>query len=128
MANLIIDTTKIKVFERLKYLAEATGKDPAFADSLWESLLKYEDLYDEFVFYLENGNIRDGIVFRGYSLIDLYVHRIDCYNIVNDTGKNTAACNKESMILETFKDMADLKDNPDDFIRRMNEGRGMDKL
>ena len=128
MANLIIDTTKIKVFERLKYLAEATGKDPAFADSLWESLLKYEDLYDEFVFYLENGNIRDGIVFRGYSLIDLYVHRIDCYNIVNDTGKNTAACNKESMILETFKAMADLKDNPDDFIRRMNEGRGMDKL
>ncbi|MBR4993377.1 MAG: hypothetical protein IKY04_03920, partial [Lachnospiraceae bacterium] len=126
MANLIIDTTKIKVFERLKYLAEATGKDPAFADSLWESLLKYEDLYDEFVFYLENGNIRDGIVFRGYSLIDLYVHRIDCYNIVNDTGKNTAACNKESMILETFKAMADLKDNPDDFIRRMNEGRGMD--
>ena len=128
MANLIIDTTKIKVFERLKYLAEATGKDPAFADSLWESLLKYEDLYDEFVFYLENGNIRDGIVFRGYSLIDLYVHRIDCYNIVNDTGKNTAACNKESMILETFKAMADLKDNPEEFIRRMNEGRGMDKL
>ena len=128
MANLIIDTTKIKVFERLKYLAEATGKDPAFADGLWESLLKYEDLYDEFVFYLENGNIRDGIVFRGYSLIDLYVHRIDCYNIVNDTGKNTAACNKESMILETFKAMAELKDNPEEFIRRMNEGRGMDKL
>ena len=128
MANLIIDTTKIRIFERLKYLTEATGKDPAFADSLWESLLKYEDLYDEFVFYLENGNIRDGIVFRGYSLIDLYVHRIDCYNIVNDTGKNTAACNKESMVLETFKAMADLKDNPDDFIRRMNEGRGMDKL
>lgn len=128
MANLIIDTTKIKVYERLKYLAEATGKDSAFADSLWESLLKYEDLYDEFVFYLENGNIRDGIIVRGYSLIDLYVHRIDCYNIVNDTGKNTAACNKESMILETFKAMADLKDNPDEFIKRMNEGRGMDKL
>ena len=128
MANLIIDTTKIKVFENLKYLSETTGKPSAFADSLWESLMKHADLYDEFVFYLENGNIRDGIIFRGYSLIDLYVHRIDCYNIANDTGKNTAACNKESMVLETFKAMADLMDNPDDYIRRLEEGKGMDKM
>ena len=39
MANLIIDTTKIKVYERLKFLAEAAGKDAGFADRLWESLL-----------------------------------------------------------------------------------------
>lgn len=128
MANLIIDTTRIKVFERLKLLSDMTGKEADFADNLWAGLLKYEDLYLEFVHYLQTGNIKDGIKFRGYSLLDLYVHRIDCYNIANDTGKNTAACNKESMVLETFKAMADLMDNPDEYIRRMNEGRGMDKL
>ncbi|MBO4807718.1 MAG: hypothetical protein J5537_01660 [Lachnospiraceae bacterium] len=128
MANLIIDTTKIKVYERLEFLAEATGKDAGFADKLWQSLLDHEDLYWEFVHYLQTGNIKDGIKFQGYSLIDLYVHRIDCYNIINDTGKNTAACNKESMVLETFMAMAELMADPEGYIKRMNEGRGMDKL
>lgn len=128
MANIIFDTTRIKVFENLKYLAEATGKDSDFVNMLWEGLLKYEKLYEEFVFYLEHRTIKDELKVNGYSLLDLYVHRIDCYNIVNDTGKNTEACNKESMILETFKAMVELMDNPEEYIRKMNEGRGMDKL
>ena len=128
MSYIIFDSTKVKVYEALKEVAADCGKGEEFAEKLWEGVIKYPALYDELIYYFQNGMIKDAVYFNGYSLTDLYVHRIDRYNIANDTGKNTAACNKDAMILETIMDMVLFMDDPEKFGKRLNDGRGMDKM
>lgn len=128
MANIILDSRKLMVYEDLKYLCDFTGKPQIFCDKLWDELMNKSDLYDEFIYYIDNHCINDKLNVNGYSLTDLFVYMLGRHNLYNDTGKNTAECNKESMILECFMGMAELMNNPDEYIKRLNSGRNMDKL
>ena len=128
MANIILDSRKIMVYEDLKYLAELTGKKEGFADRLWEGLLKNDDLYQEFLYYLDNKALKDEFSFDGYALTDIYVTTIGRYNLLNDIGKNTSMCSKESMVLETFMGMLSLIENPEDYKKKLQNNDGMDKL
>lgn len=128
MANIILCTGKLKVYEDLKYLCNFTGKDEEFLSLLWEGLSSNEELYEEFAYYLDHHSIKDEITIEGYSLTDLYVYMIENYNLLNDTGKNTAACNKEAIVLESFMGMVKLIKNPSEYIKKLEEGRGMDKF
>lgn len=116
------------VFEDLKYLCEFTGKPEGFLDRLWEKLLTNSALYEEFLFYIDNHCLNDKITVEGYSLSDLYVYMLGHNNLINDTGKDTAAHNKESMVLDCFMGMAKLIENPAEFVMRLEEGEGMDLL
>lgn len=128
MANIILDSRKLMVYEDLKYLCEYTGKKPGFCDSLWNELLKREALYEEFLFYIDNHCINDKLSVSGYSITDLYVYMLGRFNLLNDTGKNTAACSRDSVILDCFSLMAELMDNPEETIKRLEAGGGMDLL
>ena len=128
MTNIILDSRKIMVYEDLKYLAELTGKKEGFADRLWEGLLKNDDLYQEFLYYLDNKALKDEFSFDGYALTDIYVTMIGRYNLLNDIGKNTSMCSKESMVLETFMGMLSLIENPEEYKKKLQNNDGMDKL
>lgn len=128
MTDIILGTEKIRVYEDLKYLCEYTGKSGEFTDRLWTEMLNCEALYSEFVYYLVNHTIEGKMNFEGYTILDMFVYRMSCSNLINDTGKNTAACDKEEMILESFMAMVDLMKDPEGFKKKLAEGRGMDKL
>lgn len=128
MTNIILDSRKLMVYEDLKYLSEYTGKGLAFAESLWNSFLEIPKLYEEFLFFLDNRTINDKFEYNGYTLSDIYVYQLKRYNLFNDTGKNTAECSRESLILETFAGMAELIHNPEDYAKKLLEDGGMDKM
>ncbi len=128
MANIILDSRKLMVYEDLKYLCEYTKKAPDFCDSLWNELLKKEGLYEEFLFYIDNHCINDKLSVNGYSITDIYVYMLGRFNLLNDTGKNTAACSRDSVILDCFALMARLIDNPEETIKLLDSDEGMDLL
>lgn len=127
MSGIIYDARRIKVYEDLKYLGELTGKSEEFINGLWEGILSDEELMKEFMYYLDHHCLLDEMKFRGYSLTDLYVWQLDKYNLIKDIGKNTAACNKEIMVLNTFYAMLKLKADPEGYIKRMTDGRSYDR-
>ena len=43
-----------------------------------------------------------------------------------DIGKNGSECSKEWLILETFMEMTKLMASPDEYIKKLDAGRGMD--
>lgn len=43
-------------------------------------------------------------------------------------GKDTSECNKETMVLSAFRTMIELIRSPDEYVKRLGEGRGMDKM
>ena len=127
MSQIILDSGKIKAYESLKILCEYTGKSSEWCDELWLDILTDYELYEEFVYYLVHHSLADNMKAEGYSLTDFYVWQMDRHNLANDTGKNTGICNKEEMVLNAFKSMAEMKKNPEYYKRKLSDGSGMDK-
>lgn len=128
MSGIIFDSTKIKVYESLKKLCRYAGESEEWCDSLWMEVMMDEELYGELLYYMKNNTIQDRMKCHGYSLIDLFIWQMEQYNLLHDTGKNTDRCRKVDMVLRAFDSMAQLKKNPEEYVRRLKEGRGNDRL
>ena len=128
MNGIIYDARKIREYEGLMALGEYAGKDAHWLGELWEGLLTDHGQMREFMYYLDNHTFCDEDRCKGYGLTDLYVWQMDRYNLVRDIGKNTECCNKESMVLNAFKTMQQMKKDPDAYLKRLTSGEGMDQL
>ncbi len=126
--GILYDARKVKAMEFLTDLCAYAGKDDDFTQGLWAEFLSDEQLYDEFVFYADNHTFLDEMKISGYSLSDLYVWQMDRYNIVRELGKNPTACNKETLVLNAFMEMANMKRDPEEYVKRIESGKGNDRL
>lgn len=126
--TLIIDGRRLKVFEYFGQLCDYAGWNHENREFLWQKLLEYDPLYEEFVYYLEHHEFLGKLSFSGYSLIDLYVRQMEHYNLIHDIGKNTGNCNKEDMVLRAFYAMAAFFENPAYYEEKLRENPGMDRF
>ena len=128
MQQIIYDASRIKVLEALQKWAEMVHKDGVFVNEFWRRIMENQSVYDEFVYYLEHHELLGQYMIEGYSMIDLYVTQMDRYNLLHDTGKNGVMCNKERMVLQAFDVMLKMKENPQEIIKRILSGEGLDKI
>ncbi len=126
--NIIIATSKIKACEHFYELCEYCGYDREWTDALWGDIIADELMFAELSYYLSNHTLKDIVSVGGYSLTDLYVFQMDKYNLIREIGKNPPECNKERMVLNAFRMMIDMKADPETYIKRLEEGRGEDRL
>ena len=128
MGGIVYDARRIRAYEGLVALGGYAGKDPEWLDGLWGKLIADNGLMKEFMFYLDHHTFCDEDKCRGCGMTDLYVWQMDRYNLIRDIGKNTESCNKEAMALNAFYTMAEMKKDPDTYVRRLTAGQGMDQL
>ena len=124
--SIVFDTTKFKIRAYLGELCVYAGKNEEWADELWMELISDEELYAEFIYYLENHTFLDKMCIEGYSLSDLFVWMMDKYNLLSEIGKNPESCNKETMVLNAFKTMPEMKRDPAKYVKLIESGRGND--
>ncbi len=124
---ILFDQSRLKAYDGLTRLCEYAGKAEEWQQGLWEALLTDRGLYDAFVYYLEHHALPDEPKCGGYSLTDLYVWQMEQDNLRRDTGKNTAQCNKEDMVLRAFMTMAKMQQDPEAFLRKLRDWKGMDQ-
>lgn len=127
-ANIIIATSKIKTCSQFYELCEYCGYDRDWTDALWGDIIADDAMLSELTYYLSNHTLKDVVSVGGYSLTDLYVFQMDKYNLIREIGKNPPECNKERMVLNAFRMMVDMKADPNTYIKRLEEGRGEDRL
>jgi len=127
MAGILYDARRVKAYEGLMALGELACESRQWCDVLLEELVFDSGLTEELVFYLEHHYLMDNVRFDGYGLTDLYIWQMNRYNLIRESGKNTAACNKERMVLHAFRDMIDMKKEPATYVKRLTMGRGMDQ-
>ncbi len=128
MNGILYDARRIKAYEGFLALGEYAGRDAEWMEALWAELVADAALMKEFMYYLDHHGFLDELKCRGYALTDLYVWQMDRYNLIRDIGKNTSVCNKEAMVLNAFCTMADMQKNPEEYLRRLTAGTGMDQL
>jgi len=126
--SIVINTTQLKIREYYEQLCDYAGFDIKRSDELWMTIITDSELHDEFVYYLEHHTFLDKMNIMGYSLSDIYVFQMDKYNLLSEIGKNPVSCNKETMVLKAFYTMSKMKDNPEEYLKRLEEGRGNDML
>lgn len=128
MQGIVYDASKIKVCQGLYDICEYAELGKEWADNLWKDIITCRDIYDEFVYYIEHHTFMDKVKVKGYSLSDIYVWQMDKYNLIREIGKNPRTCNKERMVMRAFRTIIDMQQNPDEYVKRLEEGRGEDKL
>ncbi len=128
VSGIVYDARRVLAYERMLELGRFAQKSEEFIAGLWEEVVLDEALLKEFVYYVDNHTFLDEAVCRGYTMTDLYVWQMDRYNLIRDIGKNTSACNKEALVLNTFRSMLDMKKNPDAFVKKLTKGTGMDQI
>lgn len=126
-APILFDQSRLKAYDGLMRLCEFAGKPEEWQQALWNVLLTDRGLYDAFVYYLEHHALPDAPKCGKYSLTDCYVWQIGQDNLRKDTGKNTAGCNKEDMVLRSFMMMADMQKCPEDYMKKLGDWKGMDQ-
>lgn len=128
MAGIVIDASKIKAFEALSLLCESCGETQTLQMQLWQDFLQDKELYDEFVYFVEQRTLLGKVNVGGYTLLDLYVMEMDSYNLCHDTGKNTASCSKDALVLHAFVTMTKMRKEPEKYLKKFSSGEGMDRL
>lgn len=128
MSGILYDARKVMALEGFMSLCEYAGKSKEWMEELWEKMIADSALMKEFMYYIDHHTFLDEYRCEGYSMTDLYVWQMSRYNLIRDIGKNTSACNKESMVLNSFATMAALVENPAEYKKRLSEGQGMDQL
>ena len=128
MQQIIYDGSKIKVYEALENWCKMVKKDQEFLTQFWKRILDNEEIYKEFVYYLEHHELMSQYMVEGYSMIDLFVCQMDQYNIMHDVGKNDGRCNKEKMVIQAFDVKLKMSENPDEIVKKLQSGEGMDKM
>ncbi len=126
--DILLDARKVLAFDGFWKLGDYSGRDKEWLEMLWSELVEEPSLMKEFMYYLDNHNFSDEALCRGYGMTDLYVFQMSRYNLIRDSGKNTASCNKESMVLGAFHDMACMIKDPDKYVKKLSDGPGMDRL
>lgn len=128
MQGILYDATRIKICQAFYEICDYGELSREWADALWKDILLNNQIYGELVYYIEHHTFLDKMKVCGYSLCDLYVWQMSRYNLIKDTGKNSRTCNKEKMAMQAFRSMVDLLNHPEEYKKRLEDGRGMDKL
>ncbi len=128
MSNIIYDATRVKTCQGLYDICDYAEFEKEWTDKLWKDMVTNREIYEEFVYYIEHHTFMDKVKVKNYSLSDLYVFQMDKYNLVREIGKNPRTCNKERMAMKAFRALLDMQEDPDGYIRRLEEGRGEDRL
>lgn len=125
---IIYNASKLKAFELFTKLCDYTRKSPQWQEEFWSALLTDSNIYDEFLYYLEHHNLLGNYKIAGYSVIDLFIWQLDCYNVSADLGKIDRRCNKEEMILNSFYHMLKMRENEEEYIKKLQSDFGNDRL
>lgn len=126
--GIILDARLILALEAFEKIGEYAGRSREWLDTLWSELIEEPMLMKEFIYYVDHHTFSGEKICREYGMTDLYVFQLSRYNLIRDIGKNTKACNKESMVLSAFHDMYCMLKDPEKYERKLSDGPGMDRL
>lgn len=109
-------------------LCRYAGADENFLQDFWKRLTEDEEVYEEFVYYLEHQDFLYKVKVEGYGLADLLVFQIDHFRATMDRDVADMRHNKDKMLLMAFNSMLLMRKNPEPFVKMMQGETGTDRM
>lgn len=119
-----------KLNEAAREWAEAlcfyAGEDKNFLEQFWSALQESEQVYREFVYYLENRNFLCEYRISGYTVVDIMVWQMDHFKAEMDRGHDDMKQNGDKMLLMAFDTMLKMEKEPERYVFLMQSETGTD--
>ena len=116
-----------RAYEWAKALCRYAGADEAFLRDFWARLTADEEIYEEFVYYLEHQDFLCKVKIAGYGLVDLMIFQIDHFRAVMDQDVADMRLNKDKMLLMAFNSLLQMRKDPAPFVKMLQNETGTDR-
>jgi len=110
----------------IKELCRYAGVDEAFAESFREKLLGDDEIYREFLCYMESGAFACQAKVEGYTVVDVMVWQMDHFKARLDRDNRGTRENGDRMVLLAFDTLLNMRQNPGEYIAKMQGETGTD--
>ncbi len=107
-------------------LCHYAGKDEAFLQNFWNCLQQSENIYNEFVYYMEHHTFWDQYKVEGYSVVDIMIWQIDHFKAQMDRGGDDMKNNADKMLLMAFDTFLKMEREPEKYVKLMQTETGTD--
>ena len=115
-----------KAYQWACALCYCAGEDEVFLQDFWLRLRQSENVYREFVYYLENQRFLCEYKVEGYSVVDIMVWQMDHFKAQMDRGKDDMKNNGDKMILMAFDTLLKMERDPARYVELMQTETGTD--
>ncbi|MBD5495525.1 MAG: hypothetical protein HDR12_14480 [Lachnospiraceae bacterium] len=109
--------------ESLCYYA---GENEEFLEQFWNAMEASEEVYREFVYYMENRNFLCQHKVEGYTVVDIMVWQMDHFKAQMDRGHYDMKQNGDKMLLMAFDTMLKMEKQPEKYVQLMQSETGTD--
>lgn len=115
-----------KAYQWAYALCRYAGEDEIFLKDFWLRLMQSENVYREFVYYLENQRFLCEYKVEGYSVVDIMVWQMDHFKAQMDRGKDDMKNNGDKMLLMAFDTLLKMEQDPARYVDLMQTETGTD--
>ena len=110
-----------KVDYFIEELCRYAGEDEAFALNFKNALKADEEIYQEFVYYMEHQNFA-----CGYTVVDVLIWQIDHFRAWLDRDTTGTKRNGDRMVLLAFDTLLKMRVEPQKYLEKMQGETGTD--
>lgn len=110
----------------VKSLCYYAGESEAFGEDFLQRLRAEQDIYDEFLYYMEHQNFSCKAKVRGYTVIDIMIWQMDHFKARLDRDNTGTRQNGDRMILLAFDTLLKMKKEPELYLQKLQGETGTD--
>ena len=121
------DEEQVGAFNFALELARNAEVTSDFFAKFWNTLVRYRDVYEEFLYYMKNKDFLCKVKVEGYTLVDIMVYQVDHFKAAMDrVDMKKYKYNGEFMVLMAFNTLLEMKENPSEYVYKMQHDSGID--
>ncbi len=124
--NIDYKDKESKEYQWAKALCECAGENESFLNQFWNKLINSPKVYEEFSFYLKNGQFLGKNSIAGMTIIDIMIWQMDHFKSDLDRGLYDMQSNPDVMLLRAFETMLEMEQRPEAYLQKYSNDTGTD--
>lgn len=118
--------TREEVREFTRKACLDNGFSEGFFEEFWERMLKRDDIYKEYVYYLVKREFLGEVRIKGYQVVDVLVWQMDGFKSKLDRDNYDMKNNEAKMVISAFDTFLKMAKEPEEYVKRMQHDTGTD--
>ena len=123
----VSDEEQVRVFNWAMNLAAQAEVSNEFLAKFWNNLILHNDIYEEFVYFMNHRNFLCKANVEGYTVADIMIYQVDHFKSAFDMpNMDKYKHNGDYMVMMAFNTLIEMKSNPTPYIYNMKHNSGTD--
>lgn len=109
-------------------LCSYAGENEEFGEDFLKRLTEDEEVYQEFLSYMRDGNFAGKVNIKGYTVVDILIWQMDHFRARLDRDNSGTKQNGDRMVLLSFDTFLKMRKEPEVYLQKLQGETGTDFL